>query len=127
MVLYYIYFTWQTTTNNKRYQCCQPVNLLLDLRQTMDACCTSHKRHIHIFGTILLIAAYMAYFIYAMIYRFGDEGSIRLLVLTIIVMVGYVIHTFKLKYGVQLMKKFHNLHCYKKAETLSGRQKRLIQ
>jgi pyrimidine nucleoside transport protein len=36
---------------------------------------------------VILVVAYFAYFAYAMYYRFGDEGSIRLLWVTCLVVV----------------------------------------
>ncbi|XP_025094256.1 uncharacterized protein LOC112563975 [Pomacea canaliculata] len=39
---------------------------------------------------LLLLAAYTGYFITSMVYRFGDEGSIRLLVVTVLVAVYLV-------------------------------------
>ncbi|CAL1526426.1 unnamed protein product [Lymnaea stagnalis] len=50
----------------------------------LESCMTLHKRAFWaVFGIILLIA-YFAYFGYAMYYQFGDEGSVRLLVCTVI-------------------------------------------
>ncbi|XP_059153027.1 solute carrier family 28 member 3-like [Physella acuta] len=46
---------------------------------------------------LVLLAAYFSYFAYAMYYRFGDEGSWRLLIVTILCALGIVFKTF-LKY-----------------------------
>ncbi|CAL1538783.1 unnamed protein product [Lymnaea stagnalis] len=43
------------------------------------------------FGMVLL-AAYFAYFGYAMYYKFGDEGSWRLLVITMLSAMGIILH-----------------------------------
>lgn len=53
---------------------------------------SENKRVIVIIIKVVLFLLYMAYFAYSMYYRFGDEGSYRLLVCTIIGVVLLVIH-----------------------------------
>ncbi|XP_076472613.1 solute carrier family 28 member 3-like isoform X2 [Babylonia areolata] len=52
-----------------------------------------HHQKVIVHATLLLLLLlYLAYFVYALRYRFGDEGSVRLLVGTLIAVVLLVIH-----------------------------------
>ncbi|KAK7485896.1 hypothetical protein BaRGS_00022891 [Batillaria attramentaria] len=55
-----------------------------------------HRRALILATKFTLLALYMAYLAYALYYRFGDEGSLRLLVCTIL---GVVILILKLMWG----------------------------
>jgi len=58
---------------------------LVDCRSTMSAFCIRHEFYITAGLLVLLVLLYFAYFIYALYYEFGDEGSIRLLWITCLV------------------------------------------
>lgn len=57
---------------------------------------------------MFLILGYFAYFIGAMIYCFGDEGSIRLLVVTTVVISCYAMHVIKNQCGSRVEAIMNN-------------------
>ncbi|XP_012939967.1 solute carrier family 28 member 3 [Aplysia californica] len=59
---------------------------------------------------IVLLILYIAYFIYAMVYRFGDEGSIRLLVCTLFGFLLLALHLLRNHVAVVSEKAGHFLH-----------------
>ncbi|XP_060066328.1 solute carrier family 28 member 3-like [Ylistrum balloti] len=63
---------------------------------------TDHKKTIHFIFYTVLVMLYLAYFSYAMYFRFGDEGSVRLLVITILVAVGVPVKITLGIYGNQI-------------------------
>jgi len=63
------------------------VRKMAGCRSTLLAFCFRHKLYIGIALLVILLVLYFAYFGYAMSYEFGDEGSIRLLWLTCLVLV----------------------------------------
>ena len=66
--------------------CCGS-NLLVDCRSAMWQFYVLHKLAIRRVLLLLLVVLYFVYFGYAMSYEFGDEGSIRLLWVTCLVIV----------------------------------------
>ncbi|XP_021374213.1 solute carrier family 28 member 3-like isoform X1 [Mizuhopecten yessoensis] len=63
---------------------------------------TSHKTVIRNIFYVTLLLLYIAYFSYAMYFRFGDEGSVRLLVVTALVAVGLSVTLLMELYGTKL-------------------------
>lgn len=55
---------------------------------------SKHGSKIKLLFKLVLLLLYFAYFGYAMYYRFGDEGSIRLLVCTILGVLILLLYTF---------------------------------
>ena len=53
----------------------------------MMAFCSRHKSYVKTGLLAVLVALYFTYFGYALYYEFGDEGSIRLLWITCVVVV----------------------------------------
>jgi len=62
---------------------------------------------------LLLLLGYIAYFVYAMIYRFGDEGSIRLLSVTIVVFSGYFYYKLSSIFGARIVNFCNHLRICK--------------
>ena len=61
-----------------------------------------YKEHgTYIWGAVycLLVVGYAVYFAFAMRYKFGDEGSIRLLWVTCVVIFCVVVHVIKRMFG----------------------------
>lgn len=58
------------------------------------ACCSTNKKAIKIAVIVILLLLYAAYFCYAMYYSFGDEGSVRLLWVTCLVVFGLLVKLF---------------------------------
>ncbi|KAK7109406.1 hypothetical protein V1264_013453 [Littorina saxatilis] len=54
------------------------------LQHSLGRQMTAHSQFISLAVKLLLLALYFIYFGYSMFYRFGDEGSVRLLVCTVI-------------------------------------------
>ncbi|KAK3098856.1 hypothetical protein FSP39_023785 [Pinctada imbricata] len=84
------------------------LRILILIRLKLDSCFKAHKTSIKRSVYVLLLLGYFAYLTYAMIYRFGDEGSHRLLILTVIVVVGFIFHKVKKKYGGVIRKHLQN-------------------
>lgn len=63
---------------------------------------TKHGQLLRILFYATLILLYAIYFSYAMYYKFGDEGSIRLLWVTILVLIGFIYYLIKLNFGEQI-------------------------
>ncbi|XP_045196631.2 solute carrier family 28 member 3-like [Mercenaria mercenaria] len=83
-----------------------PLQFLIYLRLTLEHHYQGHKTKLwRVFlGTILIL--YLVYLGLAFSYRFGDEGSIRLLVVTILIVLGVAYHYLKKLYGVFLYTKY---------------------
>lgn len=60
---------------------------------------SKHGSKIKLLFKLVLLLLYFAYFGYAMYYRFGDEGSIRLLVCTILGVLILLLYTFNRLFG----------------------------
>jgi len=60
-------------------------NVFMDMRSAMSQFYVVHKCTVKCVVLVVLIVLYFIYFSYAMYYKFGDEGSIRLLWVTCLV------------------------------------------
>ena len=58
---------------------------------------------------VVLLLAYIAYFCYAMYYYFGDEGSVRLLWITCLVVFFTVVHIIVDYYGKPISEMFQSV------------------
>lgn len=90
-------------------QNCSPLGPVVRVRKYLDRFIKSHGKKLKLAIYTLLLLCYFAYFIGAMVYRFGDEGSIRLLVFTLLVLFFFAIHTMKRMFGNQVLAFFNNL------------------
>ncbi|XP_062608399.1 solute carrier family 28 member 3-like [Saccostrea cucullata] len=63
---------------------------------------SKHGRKISLTFKLLILLLYFAYFGYAIYYKFGDEGSIRLLVCTILGVLFLLIHIFQRLCGTRI-------------------------
>lgn len=99
---------------------CSPLSPVVRVRKFLDRIIKSHGRTIKRAIYALLLLCYFAYFTGAMIYRFGDEASIRLLVITLLVVFFYAIHTMKRMFGSEVEDFFNTLQknrCYPSERT----------
>jgi len=64
---------------------CFIVDEMAQCRSGLGVFCRLHRYYIRIALLVVLVLLYFAYFIYALNYEFGDEGSIRLLWITCLV------------------------------------------
>lgn len=82
---------------------------------------SNNKQIVHVVCYIILLLLYLSYFSYAMYFRFGDEGSVRLLVVTIVVAVGLSLNFLLGIYGERLGTSWHNLTNTKAVSNISKR------
>ncbi|XP_061168893.1 solute carrier family 28 member 3-like [Saccostrea echinata] len=78
---------------------CSPLSPVIRIRKFLDRFLKKNKARLKTCFRVFLLLGYFAYFIGAMVHSFGDEGSIRLLVLTVVVLFFYAMHTLKKCYG----------------------------
>jgi len=64
---------------------------LVGCRSAMSSFYSRHKSFIKVGLLVLLVLLYFVYFIYALSYEFGDEGSVRLLWITCLVVVFMIL------------------------------------
>ncbi|KAL4233365.1 hypothetical protein ACF0H5_008047 [Mactra antiquata] len=79
-----------------------PLQFLIYVRLTFGHFYQRHKLILFRIFIILLVVAYIVYIGVAFSFKFGDEGSIRLLVITILVVLGIIYHYIKSWYGVYI-------------------------
>ncbi|XP_065943683.1 solute carrier family 28 member 3 isoform X2 [Magallana gigas] len=91
-------------------QNCSPLGPVVRVRKSLDRFIKSYGKKLKLAIYTLLLLCYFAYFVGAMVYRFGDEGSIRLLVFTLLVLFFYAIHTMKRMFGNRVEAYFNTLH-----------------
>lgn len=91
-------------------QNCSPLGPVVRVRKSLDRFIKSHRKKLKMAIYTLLLLCYFSYFIGALVYRFGDEGSIRLLVFTLLVLFFYAIHTMKRMFGNRVEAYFNTLH-----------------
>ncbi|XP_069110027.1 solute carrier family 28 member 3-like [Argopecten irradians] len=82
---------------------------------------SNNKQIVHVVCYIILLLLYLSYFSYAMYFRFDDEGSVRLLVVTIVVAVGLSLNFLLGIYGERLGTSWHNLTNTKAVSNISKR------
>ncbi|XP_048733363.2 solute carrier family 28 member 3-like isoform X2 [Ostrea edulis] len=87
---------------------CSHLNPVVSVRKSLDRLVKKHRKKIKMCFRMFLILGYFAYFIGAMIYRFGDEGSIRLLVVTTVVISCYAMHVIKNQCGSRVEAIMNN-------------------
>ena len=79
-----------TTEEHRIYFCCQIID---KFEEKVSVLFSKNKSWITRLGYVILGLLYMAYVAYSLWFRFGDEGSIRLLVVTIF---GFTLVALKL-------------------------------
>ena len=80
-----------------------------------------HKRTIWRVIYVVLVLAYAAYFAYAMYYYFGDEGSIRLLWVTCLIVFCVFLYIFFKSFGGSINRKLEPcLQVLKRNEELAS-------
>lgn len=82
------------------------LQLLIYIRLTAEHFFQRHRTKICRGILVLLLILFVVYLAVAFSYRFGDEGSIRLLVVTILIILGIAYHYVKKLYGVFLYTKY---------------------
>ncbi|XP_033750452.1 solute carrier family 28 member 3-like [Pecten maximus] len=102
-----------------------PLGVIIRVRQSCDACCKSNQDRLKQVITNILLLGYLAYFVYAMLYRFGDEGSVRLMVVTLVVAMGFVVRTTFRKLGPLVSSSIQSTSCFKQLKDQF--QKRRLQ
>lgn len=76
-----------------------------EVQEKMGQFWNNHKRHIKYILCFMSVVAYFVYFSYALMYHFGDEGSIRLVWVTSLVVLGMVLSTLFNHFGQALTNK----------------------
>lgn len=77
---------------------------LLSLQSNISESMNKNARNIKLGVAVFLVLLYFAYFAYAMYYRFGDEGSWRLLGFTVLVVVIIVLVNLYRSYNTEIDK-----------------------
>ncbi|KAL3865700.1 hypothetical protein ACJMK2_043062 [Sinanodonta woodiana] len=79
-----------------------PINGVVWLRFHLEQWIKKHKRTLHKLFLMVLCFAYFCYLGYAAWYRFGDDGSVRLVIITALVSLGIMYHLIKQRYGMAI-------------------------
>ncbi|XP_022330339.2 solute carrier family 28 member 3-like isoform X2 [Crassostrea virginica] len=88
---------------------CSPLAPVVRCRKALDRAIKRQRRKLKLGFYTLLLLCYIAYFIGAMVHQFGDEGSIRLLVFTVLVAFFYGIHIIKKTFCTRMEAHFNSL------------------
>ncbi|OWF44492.1 solute carrier family 28 member 3-like [Mizuhopecten yessoensis] len=88
-----------------------PLGIIIRVRRSCDRYFKKNKHRVNQAIKVILLLGYLAYFVYAMIYRFGDEGSVRLMVGTVLVILGYVVRIVFVKIGPPVSSSLQSTKC----------------
>lgn len=69
-----------------------------------------HRAQLRCLALVAAASLYLAYFTYAMYFRFGDDGSIQLVAMTTVAVVGTLITVAKKRWGMKLKKRVNILN-----------------
>ncbi|XP_060068832.1 solute carrier family 28 member 3-like [Ylistrum balloti] len=119
--------TSNSINDDRSGPCSSPLGVIIRIRRSCDACCQKNQSRFKQIITVILVLGYLAYFIYAMLYRFGDEGSVRLMVVTVVVSAGFVVKFVLKKSWPSVSSSLQSTCCFKRIKRQIGKRRRLFQ
>jgi hypothetical protein len=88
------------------------------VQQSISSFVKSYSHVMWIIFYIVLVMAYFAYFSYAMYYRFGDEGSWRLMVITVVFSVGLTVNLLLNRFRLISEANFNFNECFRRLDKI---------